>query len=174
MTEPQMAPSLIVLTAPDPPPAAKVRFRDFTAENTPDPIEFRLDPDTFRAFGAITTGTLQEIGDVVTGLASPDGPTGPDGQATTAGLAAIIARVEIVLTAFDSLLEPESAARFRARAASKTNPVDFRVLLSILTWLIEQYTNRPTEPSSNSSDGQPTGDGGPSSTDGGSPAVSTP
>lgn len=38
-------------------------------------------------------------------------------------------------------------------------PIDHEQLLEIIQWLTEQYTGRPTEPSSNSSGGSPSDDG---------------
>lgn len=48
-------------------------------------------------------------------------------------------------------------------------PIDYTQLLDVVKWLMEVYTGRPTKPSSDSSTGSESDDGGTSSTAGASP-----
>src|SRR5262245_13680469 len=143
-----------------------VRFRDFTPDNAPTPITFRVAPDEYTAFGGISVPILQELGTALKGI----GDDTPEGGDVFAGIAT---KIETLLKVFDTMMAPDEAARWRARVYDKKSPVDFRVVLSITQWLMEQYTNRPTGPSSTSSDGSPTDDGGQPSTAGASPEAST-
>ena len=62
---------------------------------------------------------------------------------------------------FNTVLQPESAVRFEAKMRSdKLDPIEHDQALDIMFWILEQYGLRPTQPSSVSSDGSPTDDGG--------------
>jgi hypothetical protein len=79
----------------------------------------------------------------------------------------------VIAEIFDSVLVPESAERVRARLLGRSNPFDLnREVIPTLTSLVEEYTGRPTKPSSSSSNGS--NDGGTSSTDGQPAEASTP
>lgn len=62
---------------------------------------------------------------------------------------------------FNTVLQPESAVRFEAKMREdKKDPIDQDQALAMMYWVLEQYGVRPTQPSSVSSDGSPTDDGG--------------
>jgi hypothetical protein len=48
----------------------------------------------------------------------------------------------------------------KAKLYDRMNPLDSEQANEIMEWLMEEYGLRPTSPSSGSSDGSPTGDGG--------------
>jgi hypothetical protein len=71
------------------------------------------------------------------------------------------------------VLVPESAAVFHERLYSRTDPYDLqREVVPAVMWLVEEYTNRPTEPSPPSMTGS--SDGSTPSTPGASVEASTP
>jgi hypothetical protein len=102
---------------------------------------------------------------------------------------------------FGMLLVPESAQRFLIRMGDRTcrqcgfadakfdalvcsecdtplpaapaDPIGISVVQNVIPWVMEQYGLRPTEPSGDSSDGQPSPPSGPNSTGNAQPAAST-
>jgi hypothetical protein len=102
---------------------------------------------------------------------------------------------------FGMLLVPESAQRFMTRMGDRTcrqcgftdakfdmiscpecdtplapppaDPIGIGVVNRVIPWVMEQYGLRPTEPSGDSSDGQPSPPSGPNSTENAQLAAST-
>lgn len=72
---------------------------------------------------------------------------------------------EALDAALDLVLLTDSYERLHARFSDKTKPVDLDQMADIIMWLLEQYGLRPTQPSSDSSDGQPSPEPGTSSTE---------
>lgn len=71
---------------------------------------------------------------------------------------------EALDAALDLVLLTDSYERLHARFSDKTKPVDVDQMADIIMWLLEQYGLRPTQQSSDSSDGQPSPEPGTSST----------
>lgn len=95
----------------------------------PSPKKFRIAPDIFTA--------------------APDLPqTAYDLAISYQNISDTNARTEKVLAFFDAVLTDESAALLRERFASKVNTIGLNLLVQVLTWLLEQYGLRPTQPSS--------------------------
>lgn len=63
------------------------------------------------------------------------------------------------------VLLPESLARFQARLADQDNPIGLPTLPEVVAYLFSEYGMRPTQPSSDSSNGDGPPDDGTSSTD---------
>ncbi len=120
---------------------AMTEMRDFTKKRKD--ISFRVDDDLFHAARGVPADVLL---DFATEFSSMD---------TTA-------TVDQQLRAFRSMLEvvllPESLERFTARMRDRENPIEIDQVEEIVTWLMEQYGLRPTEPSSASPSG-PSGPG---------------
>jgi len=53
------------------------------------------------------------------------------------------------------VLTKESAEKFISRMADKSNPISIFQVMEIIPWVMGEYGMRPTEPSSDSSDGSP-------------------
>lgn len=51
-------------------------------------------------------------------------------------------------TFFEAVIQPEDHERFNKFCADPANGIDISVLVEMATYLIEEYTGRPTEPSS--------------------------
>lgn len=68
-------------------------------------------------------------------------------------------------TALELVLLTDSYTRLHARFSDKEHPVEIEQMADIIMWLLEQYGLRPTQPSSDSSDGQPSPEPGTSSTE---------
>jgi hypothetical protein len=49
---------------------------------------------------------------------------------------------------FEAVIQPEDHDRFNKFCADPANGINIEVLVEIATYLIEEYTGRPTEPSS--------------------------
>lgn len=141
-----------------------VRRLNFTAAR--EPIELTLGGDLFHAPPTIAPAALVEA------LALQDQLSEISTEKTGDGLDAMPKILKVIADAFALILVPESAQRFRARLASRDNPFDLmREVMPALAALVEEYTDRPTEPSPSSSSGS-TSDGG-SSTGGAQPTEST-
>ncbi len=81
--------------------------------------------------------------------------------------------LEAIAEVFGLILVPESGQRFRERLFSRDNPFDLmNEVIPTMTGLIEEYTDRPTQPSPPSSNGQASD--GTSSTAGAPAEQSTP
>lgn len=77
----------------------------------------------------------------------------------------------VMLKIFDIIMEPEEATKIAERfKKTSKNPLGLPQVLDIVTWLVEEYTSRPTTPSASSSTGSQTEpeavDAGTTSTDG--------
>lgn len=130
-----------------------VSIRDFTIRQKK--IQFRVDEDIFDAYAILGLPLLQELVNISKGMS----------KLVDEG------KYEAVFDVFDKLLYPDSAKRFRERATSLgDDAIDVRKqLMPILHYLLEEYGVRPTEPSSASSTGLPSGTGGTSFTAGSTP-----
>lgn len=129
--------------------ADDVQIKDFTF--AVEPIKFKINDDVFFATPELPLGLLQDL-TKFKDMTSQLKDTG----------------IEPLLELFDDLLLDESAAIFRARTGNKKNPIGVRHIMALIPWLLEEYGLRPTQPSSNLSDGSSDGETGTSSTDGAS------
>lgn len=117
-----------------------VRFKDFTKKRKQ--INFLLDsPEPYLCYPALALPSLQEIA-LISGNMTAETAT------------------ESFAEFFKVVLQPESAERMNAKLYDRMNPLDSEQANEIMEWLMEEYGLRPTSPSSDSSDGSPTGDGG--------------
>jgi hypothetical protein len=99
-------------------------MKEFQVSNSMDPIEFKIGNDIFKAIASD-----QVPGNIIIRYAE---------QAQAGKL------YEAVTTFFARVLEPESADLFSHRMDSKDNPITLDVLLKVVEWLMEQYTNLTT------------------------------
>lgn len=153
MTSPITSPAF---TAP--PPQDEVEIRDFTIKRKR--IPFKVDDDKFEAYGRLSVPLMQQLIKAAKNLSN-------------------IAEKEdfgAIYGIFDQVLYPESATRFRERAESLgDDAIDVKEqLMPIIHYLLERYGVRPTQPSSDSSTGSPSGTDGTTSTAGQPQVESTP
>jgi hypothetical protein len=115
-------------------------------------IRFKIDSDIFEAHAALGLPMMQALIKVTKTL----GDLGKDGDYSP------------IIDVFNELLTAESAPRFAQRITGKgADAIDVRrQLIPILYHLLEKYGIRPTQPSSDSSIGLPSGTGGTTSTAG--------
>jgi len=59
-------------------------------------------------------------------------------------------RVAGVIDFFDGLLTEEARRTFRKRLLDRDDPFDFDMVQEIMEWLVEEWSARPTQPSSGS------------------------
>jgi hypothetical protein len=130
------------------------KFKDFSREAELEPVTVTLDGDTFTFAGALPTMAVLDMAKV--------------------NSVKDVEKLEILMEFLDTVMLPESAARFAERLRSAENPISLDQCMNITFWLIEEaYTvGRPTRGSSPSLNGSETT--GTSSTDGAEPTVSTP
>lgn len=136
--------------------AEEVQFRDFTRKRKP--VRFKIDDDMFECVPALGTEDIQALVTVFRGTQT-EGDDVDEIDRTTA----VITKIR---EAFRLFLLPESYEIFLRRLGDRKNPIDALQLLEIVQWIVEIYTKRPTEPSSNSSSGSQIADGGTDSTAG--------
>jgi hypothetical protein len=129
-----------------------VSIKDFTVKRKR--IAFRVDNDVFEAYAVLGLPLLQDL------------------METSKTLQTMLKEqnFEALFTLFDKLLFPDSAKRFRERAmATGDDAIGVQTqLVPILHFLLEEYGLRPTQPSSESSAGSPSGTDGTTSTAGSS------
>ena len=105
------------------------RFKDFgssAARIAQTPISFKLEGETFTARAAIQGKALLEFAQLT------------DDPGKAAGAIPVF---------FERVLLPESYKRFDALLDSEDKVVEVETLAEIVGWLMEEYTNRPEEPS---------------------------
>lgn len=130
-------------------------FRDFSL--SPDkakPKRFTVDGDEFFLPAVIAPIMLGELIESAKGI----------GGFSVGNSEEIQAALERVAAMTDLLLTPDTAPRFKERLFSRTEPFDLTTqVVPIIRWIIEVYSVRPTEASSDSTNGS--GDAGGISTD---------
>lgn len=135
----------------------RVQIRDFTVKEKR--VAFRIDDDVFEAYGLLGITLMQDLVEAAKSL----------------GKLIENKNYEGITGLFSKILYPESAKRFNERiVAVGDETIDVkRQLIPILYFLLESYGVRPTQPSSDSSTGSPSGTGGTTSTPGSSTEVTT-
>jgi hypothetical protein len=114
-----------------------VRHKDFGAPaNMDEPITFTLYGETFRCAPSIQGRTLLQF------ISMSGDDESPDKGASA------------VLQFFDSALVKADRERFVELTSSEDTVVPLETLASIMEWLVEQYSGRPTEPPSPSEPGE--------------------
>ncbi|WP_460071071.1 hypothetical protein [Streptomyces sp. YKOK-I1] len=139
-----------------PVPTESAPIRDFTRKR--DRLLFRIDDDLFEAAAALPGNTLARFASRFSDIEK----TSVDQQ------------LGIFIDVLAMVLLPESAARFNKRLDDLAQPIELEQASDVITWLLEAYGLRPTEPSSPSSDGPPSPESGTSSTDAPPPQASIP
>ncbi len=117
-----------------------VRWADFSTSL--EPVRFRIAPDDFEAVPEISLDTMSD-------LVRMSNVRGADGSID------IEALKERLFDLLDGILTPDSAAKLRERSTKgHQQPVGMVTLVQkLLPWLMEVYGLRPTQESSDSSDG---------------------
>ena len=113
------------------------RFKDFGA---PIDIE-KVEPLTFKLYDEEFSCYPEIQGKVVLELASLS--ESEDSSENASAILKFFARVML----------PESHTRFEALTADPNRIVSVQLLTEILQWLVEEYTNRPTQGSEHSPTG---------------------
>lgn len=133
------------------------RRRSFSIDR--EPVEFDLGGEDFVAPPVIAPAALAEMIDTQERLVEIQKAEGLSQRQQVEEMLKILDEV------FAGILKPESASRFHERLYSRDDPLDLlREVVPCLEWLIEEYADRPTQPSLPSSTGL--SDGGVTSTDG--------
>jgi hypothetical protein len=114
------------------------RFKDFgsgASSGITEPIVFKLHGEEFTCIPEIQGKVLL---DLISDSASDD----------------VVKSTAVTLHFFRSVLTAESLERFNSLIESKTTVVSLETLGDISAWLVEEYTNRPSERSEDSSTGE--------------------
>lgn len=133
------------MTQPIPTEATPVK--DFSRKR--ERLVFRIDADIFEAATALPGKTLARFASRFADIEK----TPFDKQ------------LDVFADALGLVLLPESNARFQKRLDDLENPIELEQASDVITWLLEHYGLRPTEPSSDSSAGPVSPASGTSSTD---------
>jgi hypothetical protein len=111
-------------------------MKDFTKKR--EDVRFQVDEDVFEAAPAIPAEVLTDFAVKFADVNSL--------PATK--------RVEALTDVLEMVLKPASFELIKSRMRDKEAPIDIDQLNDIIVWLLEQYGQRPTQPSSASSTGQ--------------------
>jgi hypothetical protein len=153
MTELLAPPNGAASIAPSPPPPAA---RDFSRKRKR--LDFTIEGDVFEAAPALPGDVFAEF--VTTYNGTSDTETYQEQH-------------DLLKSALQLALLPESWERFAARLRDKANPIDDDQMADVILWLLEEYGMRPTQPSPDSSDGPASPESGTSSTENTQPEEST-
>lgn len=128
----------------------QIEIKDFTLRVKR--YGFKIDNDVFRAHAALGLPAMQDLIAMSKGI----------GNAMQTGEYSAITEI------FKQLLDEPSGQRFAQRVTARgPDAIDVRnQLLPVIYWLLEKHGLRPTQPSSVSSTGSPSGAGGTTSTPG--------
>jgi hypothetical protein len=130
--------------------------KDFTRKR--ERLTFRIDDDLFEATPALPGEVLVEFAKRFSDI-------------DTVGLDQ---KLDVVKEALGLVLLPDSHTLFSKRFADLENPIEYEQASEVMSWLMEVYGRRPTQPSSPSPTGQPSPESGTSSTDAAPQTVSIP
>jgi len=112
-------------------------MKDFTRARKK--VQFLIDADTFTGVDALPAEVMM---DFTLRFEAMDEESPADG-------------INALKDVLDTVLLDDSAARFRERMGSKTDPIELPQVNDVVMWLLEQYGMRPTEQPSNSVVGLP-------------------
>jgi hypothetical protein len=117
--------------------AKKKRHKSFKVKNIDDaePLTFDLGGEEFNCYPEVQGKTILDIMRVAS-----------EGDEDTRGVMMAVS----VLTFFEKVMPPEEYERFGKLMEYPKRIVPMDTLSEIMSWLIEEYTDRPTEPSSDS------------------------
>ena len=152
--------------------------RDFSRRRPP--VYFTIDDVRFDCHRALDLEQLRRFANLAAGMGSLVADAQDIEQATRSAEVAADA-IDRILGVMKIVMKKSSYLPFAARVKPTDEdrerddfePVDHLQLTDIIKWLMGVYTNRPSQPSSNSPAGSASDDGGSSSTAGASPAEST-
>jgi len=113
------------------------RFKDFGSgsETNSSPLSFKIHGQEFYCYPSIQGKTLL---DMVSQSMQQDSAMA----------------IEVINTFFDKTLKPESKDAFNSLLNDPEKIVSVDTLGEIVTWLVEQYSSRPTQGSEDSQSGQ--------------------
>lgn len=113
---------------------AKKRHKSFAPKvEEAEPITFTILDEEFEAYPQLQGAVIVEL---LAGLAD----TGEEGNGAAAA--------SLLTNVFEFALKPESLERFKKLTHDPERIVDLETLSEIVSWLMEEYTDRPTEDSS--------------------------
>jgi hypothetical protein len=113
-----------------------MRHKSFTRAKKREPVTFDLDGDTFECVRKMPMSLTRKISAL--------------GDAENSN---VNAKLDLFMEILEGLMLDHSYELFNKRLSDKTNPIDVEELSDIIEWLIEVYTGRPLEQSSDSANG---------------------
>jgi len=113
----------------------KKRHKSFEVKNIDDaePLDFDLGGETFNCYPEVQGKTILDIMRVAA-----------EGDEDTRGVLMAVS----ILDFFVKVMPPEEYEKFEKLMEDPKRIVPMDVLSEIMSWLIEEYTDRPTQPSS--------------------------
>ena len=137
-------------------PTASPPVKDFSRQRKR--LQFRIDDDLFEPARALPGKTLTRFA----------------ARFADVDKAPVDKQLDVFTEALGMVLLPESNARFQKRLDDLEQPIELEQASDVITWLLEEYGLRPTEPSSDSSSGLPSPASGTNSTGAQQPQASIP
>jgi hypothetical protein len=131
-------------------------IRDFTEKH--ERLLFRIDDDVFEAARVLPGKTLARFASRFSDIET----------------ATVDKQLDAFADALSMVLLPESNSRFQKRLEDLENPIGLEQASNVITWLLEHYGIRPTQPSSPSSTGPASPASGTNLTDAAQPQASIP
>lgn len=138
------------------PTASPPPVKDFSRPHRQ--LQFRIDDDLFEAARALPGKTLARFAARFADIEKTP----------------LTQQLDVFAEALGMVLLPESNARFQKRLDDLEQPIELEQASDVITWLLEEYGLRPTEPSSESSSGPSSPASGTNSTGAQQPQASIP
>jgi hypothetical protein len=115
----------------------KKRHKSFDVVTLDDlePLSFDLGGEEFSCYAEVQGKAVLDVLRVTT-----------EGDEDSRGLLLLVSTLDF----FEKVMPPEEHERLTKLMEDPTRIVPMSTMSSIMTWLIEEYSNRPTEPSSDS------------------------
>lgn len=110
-----------------------MRHKSFTRAKKREPVTFDLDGDTFECVRKMPMSLTRKIS-----------------KLTDVESSNVNSKLDLFMEILEGLMLDSSYELFNRRLSDKTNPIDVEELSDIIEWLIEVYTGRPLEQSSDS------------------------
>lgn len=121
-----------------------------------EPIRFKIDDDVFEAVPTVGAEVMRDVigmTDTIKLMSEGQDTANVSPEKLTKAADGVKTHTARALQFLDMVLLPDSALRFAERMRSLENPITLEQTLQVWTWLIAQYSGRPTEPSSPSANG---------------------
>jgi hypothetical protein len=113
---------------------------------------FRIDGDVFDCAPAVPVDLARKLSKERAKFASLVPANVDPEQFAHANPGLVDSMMDVIIEILEEIMVPASAARFAERMGSVTEPIDLSQLVAVSQWMMEDLSERPTQPGSDSSD----------------------